>query len=159
VQLQESPSVFDCQLILAPVNLPNHWVCVAIDLVNKNFTLYDSLAVEFSSDPVQGRDYVTKLYKVLDALACWLVDEAEDKLGAGGLTDWQEALHWPRRVPGLGGMLAVPQQTGHSDCGVFTLAYASCLTMNKQFNFTQQDMPSLRRRLMHNLVNQCWEGM
>jgi hypothetical protein len=28
--------------------------------------------------PSMGEDCVTKLYKVLDALACWLVDEAED---------------------------------------------------------------------------------
>jgi hypothetical protein len=34
-----------------------------------------------------GEDCVTKLYKVLDALACWLVDEAEDKLGAGRWLD------------------------------------------------------------------------
>eukprot|EP00615_Pteridomonas_danica_P003848 CAMPEP_0114343998 /NCGR_PEP_ID=MMETSP0101-20121206/11072_1 /TAXON_ID=38822 ORGANISM="Pteridomonas danica, Strain PT" /NCGR_SAMPLE_ID=MMETSP0101 /ASSEMBLY_ACC=CAM_ASM_000211 /LENGTH=88 /DNA_ID=CAMNT_0001479091 /DNA_START=1218 /DNA_END=1484 /DNA_ORIENTATION=- len=47
----------------------------------------------------------------------------------------------------------VPQDTSHSDCGVFVCAYANLLSADEPLNFSQNDIPVIRRRIAFDLLN------
>ena len=38
----------------------------------------------------------------------------------------------------------IPEQLNSSDCGVFVCTYACCLSLRSLFNFSQEEMPSIR---------------
>ncbi|XP_034780658.1 sentrin-specific protease 5-like isoform X2 [Acipenser ruthenus] len=45
----------------------------------------------------------------------------------------------------------IPQQNNDSDCGVFVLQYCKCLALGKPFQFSQEDMPKVRKRIYKEL--------
>ena len=47
---QLSASLLDCDRLIMPVHLPNHWVAAMVDLKNERLTYYDSMGVR---DPSQ----------------------------------------------------------------------------------------------------------
>jgi sentrin-specific protease 1 len=55
-------------------------------------------------------------------------------------TDWD--LETAKNIP----------QENTSDCGVFTCSFAECLSRGGEFDFAQKDIQSLRRRMVHNIV-------
>jgi Ulp1 family protease len=57
---------------------------------------------------------------VLDNLAQWVADEAQDKLCAEDAQAWAGAKSWPKAYTGT-----IPHQDNGSDCGVFLTAFAS----------------------------------
>ncbi|KAK6302372.1 hypothetical protein J4Q44_G00267270 [Coregonus suidteri] len=44
-----------------------------------------------------------------------------------------------------------PQQTNENDCGVFVLEYCRCLALGKPLQFSQGDMPTVRKRIYREL--------
>ena len=42
----------------------------------------------------------------------------------------------------------IPRQENFSDCGVFTCMFGRCLAYSIPLNFTQQDIPSIRRHIV-----------
>ena len=45
-----------------------------------------------------------------------------------------------------------PQQMNGYDCGVFVCANAECLSFERPLNFSQRDMPNIRKRMVHRIV-------
>ncbi|KAF7242566.1 Sentrin-specific protease 5 [Varanus komodoensis] len=45
----------------------------------------------------------------------------------------------------------IPQQKNDSDCGVFVLQYCKCLALDQPFQFSQEDMPRVRKRIYKEL--------
>lgn len=46
-----------------------------------------------------------------------------------------------------------PQQKNGSDCGVFTCVAAQYLAQDKTFNYSQNDMKVIRRRMTYEIMN------
>lgn len=42
---QASKTVVDCDRLIAPINLPAHWVCAVADLQRKELVFLDSMGV------------------------------------------------------------------------------------------------------------------
>uniref|UniRef100_A0A667YCT6 SUMO specific peptidase 5 n=1 Tax=Myripristis murdjan TaxID=586833 RepID=A0A667YCT6_9TELE len=49
--------------------------------------------------------------------------------------------------------LGIPQQTNENDCGVFVLEYCRCLALEKPLQFSQRDIPSIRKRIYKELCD------
>lgn len=49
------------------------------------------------------------------------------------------------------------RQTGGTDCGVFACAYASYAANDLLFDFSQEDMPNMRKRIALSLLEQRLE--
>ncbi|XP_056149319.1 sentrin-specific protease 5-like isoform X2 [Lampris incognitus] len=45
----------------------------------------------------------------------------------------------------------IPQQTNENDCGVFVLEYCRCLALAKPLNFSQREIPRVRKRIYKEL--------
>jgi sentrin-specific protease 1 len=48
--------------------------------------------------------------------------------------------------------IAVPQQIGGYDCGIFSLTYARYLLENRPLNFEQKHVGFLRRKICYDLI-------
>ena len=46
----------------------------------------------------------------------------------------------------------IPMQSNSYDCGVFVCMYARCLAEKSDFNFSQQDTPTIRRHIVLELM-------
>lgn len=46
----------------------------------------------------------------------------------------------------------IPQQNNGYDCGVFACMFAEAASRRGQFVFTQKDMPSLRKRMVYEIL-------
>jgi sentrin-specific protease 1 len=46
----------------------------------------------------------------------------------------------------------IPQQHNGYDCGVFACMFAEAASRRSKFLFTQEDMPSLRRRMVYEIL-------
>uniref|UniRef100_A0A803K9A8 SUMO specific peptidase 5 n=1 Tax=Xenopus tropicalis TaxID=8364 RepID=A0A803K9A8_XENTR len=70
----------------------------------------------------------------------YLLTEAREKNHPEFLQDWQTAI-----------TKCIPQQKNDSDCGVFVLQYCKCLALDQPFQFSQEDMPRVRKRIYKEL--------
>ena len=124
------PNVFAKDMILFPMNLNNsHWCCGCVNMKKKRFELYDSMGVHE--------------HEFYGNMRAWLKMEAEKggiELNLDEWTDYNEDA-------------TIPRQQNFYDCGVFALMFMSHLAVNKPFGFTQADMPNMRKRIAHEIVN------
>lgn len=117
------------ELILFPVNLENnHWILSAVDLRSREFIYMDSLG---------NRDK----HGVLGFLMKWLSDEVREKYGdkIGNemcIPSWKKVEN-PKFVP---------EQLDDGSCGVFVMYIADHLELCRNIEFTQEDIPILRKR-------------
>uniref|UniRef100_A0A3Q4BSG6 Ubiquitin-like protease family profile domain-containing protein n=1 Tax=Mola mola TaxID=94237 RepID=A0A3Q4BSG6_MOLML len=51
------------------------------------------------------------------------------------------------------GWAKIPQQTNENDCGVFVLEYSRCLALGKPLQFSQKDIPKIRKRIYKELCD------
>ncbi|XP_036208281.1 sentrin-specific protease 5 isoform X3 [Myotis myotis] len=70
----------------------------------------------------------------------YLLTEAREKNRPEFLQGWQTAV-----------TKCIPQQKNDSDCGVFVLQYCKCLALDQPFQFSQEDMPRVRKRIYKEL--------
>ncbi|XP_008836735.1 sentrin-specific protease 5 isoform X3 [Nannospalax galili] len=70
----------------------------------------------------------------------YLLTEAREKNRPEFLQGWQTAV-----------TKCIPQQKNDSDCGVFVLQYCKCLALEQPFQFSQEDMPRVRKRIYKEL--------
>jgi sentrin-specific protease 1 len=121
--------IFSKDLLLIPINRSYHWVLGAIDMKEKCIRVYDSM----------GGNHDHTLHLFLDYLELEHQDKKKESID---LSDWK--LKTPKDIP---------QQENMSDCGVFTCAFAERLARRCVFDFSQQDMRLLRRRMVLNILN------
>ncbi|KAJ3756966.1 hypothetical protein EV360DRAFT_47019 [Lentinula raphanica] len=118
--------IFSKDVVLIPVNHINiHWTAAAINFRKQRLESYDSMSFDRSAVFKGLRDY-------LDA-------EHRDKRKAPfDFTGWEDYVSKD-----------TPQQENGDDCGVFTCQFLECLSRGEEtFNFSQDDIPYLRRRMI-----------
>uniref|UniRef100_A0AAY4BCK3 Ubiquitin-like protease family profile domain-containing protein n=1 Tax=Denticeps clupeoides TaxID=299321 RepID=A0AAY4BCK3_9TELE len=121
--------LFTKRLLLIPLHLEIHWSLLTVDIANKSISLYDS----------QG---ITLKYAI-DNIVRYLLAEAKEKKQIAFQKGWKMNVN-----------KCVPQQKNDSDCGVFVLEYCKCLAFKEPLQFTQEDMPKVRKRIYKELC-QC----
>ncbi|XP_044075961.1 sentrin-specific protease 5-like [Siniperca chuatsi] len=120
--------LFSKSLLLVPIHLEVHWCLVTADIVKKKICLYDS----------QGN----ALQKVARNILKYLMTEAKEKKLTAFENGW--AVSFDEKIP---------QQTNENDCGVFVLEYSRCLAMAKPLQFSQKDIPKIRKRIYKELCD------
>nr|XP_019958423.1 PREDICTED: sentrin-specific protease 5-like isoform X2 [Paralichthys olivaceus]XP_019958432.1 PREDICTED: sentrin-specific protease 5-like isoform X2 [Paralichthys olivaceus] len=120
--------LFSKCLLLVPIHLEVHWCLVTADFVKKRICLYDS----------QGN----ALQKVARNILKYLMAEAKEKQQTAFENGWTVSFDEN-----------VPQQTNENDCGVFVLEYSRCLALTKPLQFSQEDIPKIRKRIYKELCD------
>ncbi|KAI3375159.1 hypothetical protein L3Q82_021684, partial [Scortum barcoo] len=120
--------LFSKSLLLVPIHLEVHWCLVTADIVKKKICLYDS----------QGH----ALQKVARNILKYLMTEAKEKKQTSFENGWVVSFDEE-----------IPQQTNENDCGVFVLEYSRCLALAKPLQFSQKDIPKIRKRIYKELCD------
>lgn len=118
--------LFSKNVILVPIHLEVHWCLVSADIIKKKICLYDS----------QGN----ALQKIGRNILKYLMTEAKEKNQTEFESGWVVSFDEE-----------VPQQTNENDCGVFVLEYSRCLALAKPLQFSQKDIPNIRKRIYKEL--------
>ncbi|XP_028925625.1 sentrin-specific protease 5 isoform X1 [Ornithorhynchus anatinus] len=118
--------LFKKRLLLIPIHLEVHWSLITVTLSNRIISFYDSQGIHFKFCVENIRKY--------------LLTEAREKNQPEFLQGWQTAV-----------TKCIPQQKNDSDCGVFVLQYCKCLALEQPFQFSQEDMPRVRKRIYKEL--------
>ncbi|XP_060623402.2 sentrin-specific protease 5 [Anolis sagrei] len=118
--------LFKKTLLLIPIHLEVHWSLITVNLPNRIISFYDSQGIHFKFCVENIRKY--------------LLTEAKEKNHPDFLQGWQTAV-----------TKCIPQQKNDSDCGVFVLQYCKCLALDQPFQFSQEDMPRVRKRIYKEL--------
>ncbi|KAF3699089.1 Sentrin-specific protease 5 [Channa argus] len=121
-------NLFSKSLLLVPIHLEVHWCLVTADFAKKMICLYDS----------QGN----ALQKVARNILKYLVTEAKQKQQTAFENGWTVSFDEE-----------IPQQTNENDCGVFVLEYSRCLALSKPLQFSQKDIPKIRKRIYKELCD------
>eukprot|EP00240_Pyramimonas_obovata_P006594 CAMPEP_0118945558 /NCGR_PEP_ID=MMETSP1169-20130426/42513_1 /TAXON_ID=36882 /ORGANISM="Pyramimonas obovata, Strain CCMP722" /LENGTH=179 /DNA_ID=CAMNT_0006891305 /DNA_START=1 /DNA_END=540 /DNA_ORIENTATION=+ len=122
-------SILDCDKVVVPIHQGVHWVLAVINLAQSSLSFLDSMG---------GGDN-----GALDNLAKYISDEFMDKR-----QQEEDTRGWGRHVPGN-----IPHQHNCSDCGVFMVTFAEFESRNREFVFSQRDMPFIRRRMVAEMLN------
>ncbi|XP_043276025.1 sentrin-specific protease 1-like [Venturia canescens] len=120
-------NIFKFEKVIVPINLGNHWCLAVINFLKKTIVYYDSF----------GRDNP----KYLATLREYLVEEAKNK-GEGLIKEDEWILATKKDIP---------RQSNGYDCGVFVCMYAKYEISNKKMDFSQQEMPQLRKKMRREL--------
>ena len=131
-------SIFDRDVVFVPINQGNtHWTSAAIFIKQKVIRYYDSMAGNGISE--------------LRTLRKYLVDEWNDKKERHKLDESTKPVpeDWKLEVTGR----SVPQQHNGCDCGVFTCAFAQCVSLGLPFDFSQSNMAHFRRHIGLSIIS------
>ncbi|KAL6104240.1 senp5 [Pungitius sinensis] len=120
--------LFSKSLLLVPVHLEVHWCLVTADIDKKKICLYDSQGIS--------------LQKVARNILKYLMTEAKEKKHSDFESGWEVSYDE-----------IIPQQTNENDCGVFILEYSRCLALAKPLQFSQRDIPKIRKRIYKELCD------
>ncbi|NXH22721.1 SENP5 protease, partial [Bucco capensis] len=120
--------LFKKTLLLIPIHLEVHWSLITVNIPNRIISFYDSQGIHFKFCVENIRKY--------------LLTEAKEKNHPEFLQGWQTAV-----------TKCIPQQKNDSDCGVFVLQYCKCLALDQPFQFSQEDMPRVRKRIYKELCD------
>ena len=132
-------SVLDYNQLLMPVNACGvHWALAVVDICGKEFVYMDSLP-----SSTAGR-------RVLAPLRRWFADEVTDKYGDEFMRSLEIGT-WKTVVNPTG----TPRQTDADSCGMFCLALAERCELGRSPDFSQADMPVLRKRAALALHNRA----
>lgn len=118
--------LFKKSLLLIPIHLEVHWSLITVTLSSRIISFYDSQGIHFKFCVENIRKY--------------LLTEAREKNRPEFLQGWKTAV-----------TKCIPQQKNDSDCGVFVLQYCKCLALEQPFQFSQEDMPRVRKRIYKEL--------
>ncbi|NXL50207.1 SENP5 protease, partial [Podilymbus podiceps] len=118
--------LFKKTLLLIPIHLEVHWSLITVNIPNRIISFYDSQGIHFKFCVENIRKY--------------LLTEAKEKNCPEFLQGWQTSV-----------TKCIPQQKNDSDCGVFVLQYCKCLALDQPFQFSQEDMPRVRKRIYKEL--------
>lgn len=121
--------IFSHNFVLVPVHLGNHWCLALIDFTNRTISYFDSMG--------GGQNGCCNI------LLEYLKQESFDKKKQDfGKEDWNL----------IDRSYDIPRQTNCSDCGVFACTYAEYLTRPANFNFTQENMPYFRKKMIYEII-------
>ncbi|NXP76343.1 SENP5 protease, partial [Ramphastos sulfuratus] len=118
--------LFKKTLLLIPIHLEVHWSLITVNIPSRIISFYDSQGIHFKF--------------CVENIQKYLLTEAKEKNRPEFLQGWQTAV-----------TKCIPQQKNDSDCGVFVLQYCKCLALDQPFQFSQEDMPRVRKRIYKEL--------
>jgi sentrin-specific protease 1 len=122
-------NLFQYDYVIIPIHLGYHWVCSAINFKKKRFEYYDSLHGGPGDALRMLRDYIQ--------------NESKDKNNYDmDLSDWED--YCPKDIP---------SQLNGYDCGVFTLLFAEYLSRKENFDFTQNHMKYMRKKIIYEILS------
>ncbi|KAF7310733.1 Cysteine proteinase [Mycena chlorophos] len=123
--------IFSKDVILIPVNHANvHWTAAAINFKQKRIESYDSMLDDRPNVFKVLREYVNQEH----------LNKKKKPFDFTGWVDYTSA--------------NTPCQENGYDCGVFTCQFLESLSRGvPRFNFTQKDIPYLRRRMLWEIGN------
>ena len=123
------PDLFTMELVFFPLNTNNsHWVLVTASPPTKTIAYYDSMNHNGSESRKMVASYLSKLHEKLNGNAL-------------DLDNWDSI-----------DQRDIPQQDNGFDCGVFVCQYAERLSRRAPLDFTQDDMPAIRVRMIEDIV-------
>lgn len=108
------------EMILIPFNTDCHWSLIQVNIQTNTIYYYDSL-----------RSICENLIEPLVKL----FSNIKNKYNSFRLVDNED---WTIKT------IPCPKQKNNNDCGVFVLRFMESISMNKPFNFCQEDMEYLR---------------
>ena len=117
----------DCDAVLVPVHMGNHWCLAVVNVRARAFEYYDSLGQ-------RGGECLALLRR-------WLAAVARSSTATLDLAAWPDVEHSD-----------IPVQQNGTDCGVFACKYAECVAAGRPCDFTQYDMNALRARMTYELL-------
>jgi len=130
--------IFQLELVFFPINIGNHhWVAVIAKIQDKTLEYYDSFG--------NGEDYCD-LY--LGIIFRYLKDEHRAKNDGLPLKDEES---WKLQNCSL----HCPKQENGYDCGVFVCAFAYHLVTNQPFNFNNDYVTEMRRKMGRLVLSMC----
>lgn len=114
--------------MFSPIHLGNHWCLICVNFIDKTIKYYDSL---------KGKNP-----KCLNIIFNYLKEEFKNKKNEEfDCTGWR-----------LMDADDCPSQLNGYDCGVFSCVNAEFLARDAKLDFTQDDMPMLRRKLCYEIL-------
>ncbi|KAI5101694.1 sentrin-specific protease 5 [Silurus meridionalis] len=120
--------VFSKRLLLIPLHLEIHWSLITVDVPKQNINFYDSQGILFKF--------------AVENILKYIIAEAKEKKHAALQKGWKMTVN-----------KGIPQQKNDNDCGVFVLEYCKCLAFKEPLQFTQEDMPKVRKRIYKELCD------
>ncbi|CAB1332282.1 unnamed protein product [Coregonus sp. 'balchen'] len=105
-----------------------HWSLITVDMANHHIHYYDSQGIVFKY--------------TIENIMRYILAEAKEKNQATYQNGWKMIIN-----------KGIPQQKNDSDCGVFVLEYCKCLALKEPLQFTQHDMPKVRKRIYKELCD------
>lgn len=118
--------IFTLDRVIMPVHVGEaHWCLASFNMKTRVLEYYDSLFFENSW--------------AIECLQKYLKDEHQDKKKKPLTDKWTVKIY---------GHSEIPNQSNGCDCGVFTCMFADCLGEGRDFNFVQEDMELLRRKMV-----------
>lgn len=101
-----------------------HWICARVNNMNRSIEYYDSFGDQSCE-------------KVCETIENFIINVNTNDEGA---KDWK--------------IMEVPQQENGYDCGIFMLKTIRCLTENKPFDYSQEQVDYMRKIIVLELKNQ-----
>ena len=124
--------------MIIPIHVParDHWILAVIDFKKKKTTIYDSIE----------KDITRPAHPEIHAhLLTWLTWEHQARDIPFDAKDWEAIRGQQTPQQGYGKDVGV-------DCGVFVIACAMYLSINRPFEFSQADMSSLRNWIAQTMI-------
>lgn len=110
------------RLWLVPVHLRTHWCLAVVDFIHHQICYYDSMGNNNEACFQLLKDYI-KSFGQQCAIKKW-------------------SCITPKNIP---------HQKNVFDCGIFACMYAKLLAQSQRFEFSQQDMPNIRKQMAFEL--------
>jgi Ulp1 family protease len=123
------------KILITPINHNlNHWFSIVFDYEKKLFLIFDSI-----------KQPKNKYEIYLFNFKRFLIDENTTKHNNNYILNFDD---FQINIPNL------PLQNTATDCGIFCLKYIERYTIEKEINFTQNDIDSIREELIIKIFEQ-----
>ncbi|KAJ8677928.1 hypothetical protein QAD02_013715 [Eretmocerus hayati] len=120
--------IFSKDIVVIPIHLGVHWCMSIIDFRYKSIQYYDSMGSPNN--------------KCLCLLKQYIHEESIDKKKKPySFQDWNFEC-----------VQNIPRQTNGSDCGVFSCMFAEYICSNRELNFSQDNMPYFRNKMIYEIL-------
>lgn len=120
--------IFTYDILLVPIHLDVHWCMATVDFRKRCITYYDSMlgdnpeCLELLLEYIKAEHLDKK--KIAYRTAAWKLECAKD----------------------------IPEQMNGSDCGMFSCKFAEFKSRLAPLDFTQEDMPYFRQRMVYEII-------
>ena len=142
---------FSVDKVLIPINnsKQNHWVLVVVNNLKKRFEFYNS----WVGDPTEYEAMFTVIHDFMKKqieVACLPSDSQTEEHWSLKDCVWYRPLPVLGRAPVSGE--EIPGQENSVDCGVFMSTFGARLSLDSELDFTQADIPMLRRMMLFEIA-------